>query len=153
MAILGGQIPIVNRTFLGATSRSAASIFFTRSSFANYARSEARLFGANASQDINNIYIKKSDLSLNTSKLYTAEALFVALLLRAKKYESDKTSRVEVKYFTKDWLIVNGVPIQQDTLVVNLYGDLAYSNSPNPGMTDHILNPNIPIDASNFFSS
>lgn len=64
----------------------------------NLSQPLARIFGANAKQDISKIYINKVDLpGLTANSNNSAESLLIALLLQAIKFESSYESRIVVE--------------------------------------------------------
>ncbi|MGL5925486.1 hypothetical protein [Chroococcidiopsis sp.] len=91
--------------------------------FVNYLSRLARFFGIRARQDINYLYIQKSDLPLLAVSLSnTAESLLIALLLQVMLYESNSLiSRVTVDAFKTEFATVNSRAVIRSILLIRLY--------------------------------
>lgn len=89
----------------------------------------ARFFGVNATQDINNVYIKKSDLSLTELSNNTAESILVALLLYIAKYESNLIISNVYIYLFKQYINTDMQPKLISNLVVHLFKEITYATN------------------------
>lgn len=90
--------------------------------YQDYQSRFARFFGENAKQDVNFLYVLKSDLIISSSINNTAESIFVALMLQILIYESNsEISTVFVEKFSNYLSNKNNIDFVNNNLIIKLY--------------------------------
>lgn len=146
MAVLAGQIEFSSKNL------SVSDYFVyeaTDTYYPNYQEFLSTLqacFGINATQDFNNLYINKIDLSFLTAQTDNkAESLLVALLLHIEKYFlKDELDKIEASRLASEFVNRKGALTRQDIILIDLYAKPHYEY----GLS--VINPATPLSSSDF---
>ena len=103
----------------------------------------ARFFGVGARQDSDYIYLEKSSLTgLNALPVNSVESLFAALLLKVTSNESNSlTSKVVVNHYQTNFIVVEGVNVQEDMFQVKFNQALYFTAANELIKPDKLITP------------
>lgn len=151
MAILNGQSEFNKLSF----TTSDYFIYLGQASkqlqFVDYTPDIRKYFGVNAYQDSEKLVVNKSDLGLTQLKIYSAESIFVALLLKIMNHEDTRmTAPILIEKFKTEFITANQLNWIRDILLVNLFIPVKYTYDLGDVEFKPIADFNTPITPNDF---